>query len=324
LSIAVARGGGLGACGALLMQPEAIKSWAASYRQGSNGAFQINLWVPDPEPVWDPDHESRVRRFVARFGPEAGADAGKARPPDFDAQCAAVLEIAPPVVSSVMGLFSPAFVDRLKARGMSWWATATTVAEARAAEAAGADAIIAQGFEAGGHRGSFDARDGARKAVGLFSLLPAVVDAVRLPVIATGGIADHRGIAAALMLGASAVQIGTGFLRCPEAGIPTAWADALAVTPPEASVLSAAFSGRFGRTVETEYTRAAAAPDAPPPLPYPVQRGMTQAMRDQAARTNSLAGMQAWAGQSAALASAEPASALAERLWAETQRLLAP
>ena len=134
-----------------------------------------------------------------------------------------------------MGLYPPEFVSRMKARGVKWFATVTTVAEAKAARDAGADAIIAQGMEAGGHRGAFDAARCESGMVGLFSLLPAVVDAVDVPVIAAGGIADARGVAAALVLGASAVQIGTGFLRTPEAKLPAAWADAIGRQPARAN-----------------------------------------------------------------------------------------
>jgi nitronate monooxygenase len=132
-----------------------------------------------------------------------------------------------------MGLYPPEFVARLKAQGISWFANTSTVAEAKAAEAAGADVVVVQGMEAGGHRGCFDADKAEREMVGLASLVPAVVDAVRIPVVATGGIADGRGVAAALALGASAAQVGTGFLRAPEAGIHPAWAEALAKAAPE-------------------------------------------------------------------------------------------
>ena len=184
-----------------------------------------------------------------------------------------------------MGLFSPEYVRKLKDRGVAWFAVATTVAEARAAEAAGADVIVAQGSEAGGHRGAFDANLAERQlAVGLVALVPAIVDAVRVPVVATGGIADGRGVAAALVLGASAAQIGTAFLRCPEARTHPVWAAALGQTAPEDTVVSRVFSGRPGRTIATKYARAATAPDAPPPAPYPVQRGLTTAMRTAAQR----------------------------------------
>jgi nitronate monooxygenase len=221
-----------------------------------------------------------------------------------------------------MGVYPPAVVERLKARGIVWFANATTVVEARTAEAAGADVIVAQGMEAGGHRGAFDAARAQSDLVGLFALVPAIADAVQVPVVASGGIGDARGIAAALTLGASAVQIGTGFLRCPEAGTSPVWGEALAAAQPEDTMVSRAFSGRAGRSLATAYARAAADPDAPAPAPYPVQRGLTRAMREAAAANGDLDRMQAWAGQSARLARAEPAGELAQSLWSEAKALL--
>ena len=323
LSIAVANAGGLGAGGALLMKPNAIAEWVGEVRGGTRGPFQVNLWVPDPAPVRDAAREAEVRRFLAQWGPEVPAGAGDATPLDFATQCEALLEAAPPIVSSVMGLYPPEFVARLKARNIAWFANISTVAEARAAEAAGADVVVAQGMEAGGHRGCFDAARAERELVGLFALVPAVVDAVRIPVVATGGIGDGRGVAAALLLGASAAQVGTGFLRTPEAQTHPAWADALATTPPEGTAVSRAFSGRAGRSIATDYVLAATAPGAPPLAPYPVQRGLTSAMRKAAGEAGDLQRMQAWAGQSAAMARSEPAADIVHRLWREASELLA-
>lgn len=322
LSIAVINAGGLGACGALLMAPEEILHWGQQVREHSRNAFNLNLWIPDPAPLRDPTHEARVGAFLHRWGPEVARDAGDITPPDFSAQCEALLESGTLVVSSIMGLFPPAFVHRCQAQGVAWFATVSTVAEARAAEAAGADVIVAQGMEAGGHRGCFDAALAEHQQIGLFALLPAVVDAVRLPVVATGAIADARAVAAALLLGAHAVQIGTGLLRAPEAHTHPAWAAALERAAPEDTMLTRAFSGRAGRSLASEYVLAAAAAAAPPPAPYPVQRGLTAAMRAAALRDGDLARMQTWAGQAARLAPNAPAAETVRRLWDEAQTLL--
>jgi nitronate monooxygenase len=323
LSIAIANAGGFGACGALLMRPEEILQWSRDVRASTSGPFQLNLWIPDPPPLRDAENEARWRSFLSRWGPDVPATAGDPAPRDFAAQCEALLDAAPAAVSSIMGVFPSEYVQRLKARRIAWFATATTVREARAAADAGADAIIVQGMEAGGHRGAFRAEAAARDLVGLFALLPAIVDAVTVPVVATGGIADGRGIAAALALGASAVMIGTGFLRCPEAGIHPAWADAIGRTAPEQTMLSAVFSGRPGRSIANEYVRAATSDAAPKPAPYPVQRGLTAAMRAAALEAGAVDRMQAWAGQSAALARAEPAAALVARWWSDARRIAA-
>lgn len=323
LAIAVGKGGGLGAAGVLLMNPEAIKAWAQEVRAGSNGAFQLNTWIPDPPPVRDPDHETKVRAFLAQWGPEVAPEAGDAALVDFAAQCDAMLDAGPAIISSIMGLFPAPFVARMKEKGISWFANVTTVGEARAAVEAGADVVIAQGMEAGGHRGTFEAEKAAESLVGLFALLPAVVDAVgdRVPVVATGGIADARGIAAAFVLGASAVQIGTGLLRTPEAKIAPAWAEALARAEPEDTAPTRAFSGRLGRSIATAYVKAANSAGTQP-APYPVQRGLTQAMRDAGTKAGDIDRIQAWAGQAARLASSEPAADLVQRLWSEAQAML--
>lgn len=128
LSIAVAQAGGVGACGALLMRPPAILDWVAELRRSKVSAFQLNLWIPDPPPRRDPVHEEHLRRFLGQWGPPVAKEAGDGTPPDFAAQCEALLEAAPPIVSSVMGLYPPEFVTRVKARGIAWFATVSTVA----------------------------------------------------------------------------------------------------------------------------------------------------------------------------------------------------
>src|SRR6266704_1959834 len=156
LAAAIGNAGGMGGLGALMTAPDGIDAWVEQFRGQSNGSFQINLWVPDPR---------RVREFLGQWGPPVPQEAGDAAPLDFDAQCAALLAAGPRVVSSIMGLFPEPFVAELKARGIAWFACATTLAEARAAEATGADAVVAQGFEAGGHRGAFDAAMAERQTV---------------------------------------------------------------------------------------------------------------------------------------------------------------
>lgn len=320
LSIAVANAGGMGACGALMMTQDEIKAWCAAFRAKSEGAFQMNLWIPDPPPIRDAGLEARQREFLAAWGPPVFPEAGDARLPDFEAQCQAVLDVKPKAVSSIMGLYPATFIAELKAQGVLWFATATTVAEAKAAEDAGADAVVAQGIEAGGHRGAFRAEEAEQQGVGLMALLPQVVDAVRVPVIATGGIADARQAAAAFVLGASAVQIGTGLLRAPEAARPPAYADRIRHTEAHETMLTRAFSGRLGRAIATDYVRAAR--NGPAPAPYPVQRGLTRAMRDAAAKSGDAERMQMWAGQSAKFARAEAAGTIVQQLWDEASSLL--
>jgi len=156
LSIAVANAGGMGAMGALLSPADGIRSWVQEFRANGLGSFQLNVWIPDPKPVRDPAVEELVRKFLEEWGPAVPASAGNVILPDFNSQCEAFLEMTPTAVSSIMGVFSAGFVKRLKENGIAWFATATTLAEAKMARDAGADAIIAQGYEAGGHRGSFD------------------------------------------------------------------------------------------------------------------------------------------------------------------------
>ena len=213
----------------------------------------------------------------------------------------------------------------MKERGIRWYATVTTVAEALEAEAAGADVIVAQGAEAGGHRGAFNAEDAASKAIGLFSLLPAVVDA--------GATASrrHRGHRRRTRRGGRTCFWAHRRSRsarpfCALRKLPSrpAWADAIGSARPEGTITTRAFSGRLGRSIRTAYADAASGPDAPDPAPYPVQRGLTGPMRAEGTKANDIDRLQAWAGQSAGLARAEPAGEIVTRLWAEAQSLLGP
>jgi nitronate monooxygenase len=303
-----------------MMQPEEIMAWSAEFRARTRGEFQLNLWIPGPPPKRDAESEKRQREFLAAWGPPVPSDAGDALLPDFGAQCQAMLDAAPKVISSIMGLYAPRFVSELKARRILWFATATTVSEARAAEAAGADAVVAQGMEAGGHRGAFEPDQAEHQMVGLMALLPQIVDAVDVPVIAAGGIADARGVAAALILGASAVQVGTGLLRAPEAATHPSYAEKLGRTEAHETIVTRAFSGRPGRSIATAYVRAAL--NGPPPAPYPVQRGLTSGMRESARNAGDTERMQMWAGQSAKFARTQPAGAIVQELWEEAVGVL--
>ncbi len=304
------------------MQPDAIKAWAKDVRASSSGAFQMNLWIPDPTPARDAMNEAQLRTFLQQWGPDVPADAADRPGPDFEAQCAAMLDASPRIISSIMGVYPPEFVAEMKVRNIAWFATVTTVAEAKAAADAGADVIVAQGAEAGGHRGAIEAGEAEAKAIGLFALLPAIVDAVDVTVVATGGIADAHGIAAALALGAPAVQIGTGLLRTPEANLAPAWADAIGAAAPEDNMVTRAFSGRAGRSIATAYAKSAASSDAQKPAPYPVQLAFTQGMRDEGTKAGDIDRIQAWAGQESGLAQAKSAEMLITELSLDTKALL--
>ena len=318
LSIAVANAGGMAAMGALVSQPDAILSWVAEVRAASSGPIQLNTWMPDPAPRRDPSAEARLRSFIERWGPHVPPAAGDVALVDVDLQCEAFLETRPAAVSSIMGLLPPRYVERLKAAGIAWFATATTLAEARAAQAAGADAVVAQGFEAGGHRGAFDAGAAERQTIGLFALVPRLADHLQVPVIAAGGIGDGRGVAAALTLGASAVSMGTVFLRCPEAGTPAAQRAALADAHRETTV-TRAFTGRPARGLVNRFITDH--PDAP--SAYPNLHNLTRPVRAAAAEAGDPEAMSMWAGQAYSLAGEEPVTEVLTVLAAQARQAAA-
>ena len=306
----------MGAAGVVLDQPDRIGEWTRRFRAASDGALQLNIWIPD-RPNNDHVRVDDAAAFLSRFGTPAPAGSPG---PDFGAQCEAMVAARPTVVSSIMGLFEPGYVRRLHDQGIAWFACATTLDEALAAQDAGADAIVAQGMEAGGHRGSFDPDAAEQVDVGLFTLLPRFAGHLEVPVIAAGGIADGRSVAAALTLGATAVQIGTALLRSPEAAIDPLWAASLGGLAPERTVTTRAYSGRLGRAAPTPYVLAWQEPGSPRPAPYPQQRELVRRWRQGS--PTGLDRANHWAGQAAAMATAEPASDIVTRMWRAALRLL--
>jgi nitronate monooxygenase len=317
LAAAVSNAGGMGACGVLPLTPGQISVWTEKFRSGTNGAFLLNSWTPGPEPTRDYNHEELLKKFLSDFGPEVPLIDTRNLQISFEEQCEAMLEARPNVISSIMGLYEPTFIEKMKQQGIKWFATVTSVSEAILAQKAGADALVVQGSEAGGHRGNFyTAYD---QSAGLMALLPVVADVVDIPLIATGGIVDSRSVSAAILLGASAVQIGTGLLRTPEAAIKSSWADAIKVTRPEDTITTRAFSGKPGRAIRNCYTEAAHKKDSPIPTSYPMQRALTEGMRLKASDENKIDSMQAWAGQAASLAKDINAQDLLRNLWNEVE-----
>jgi nitronate monooxygenase len=258
LAIAVCRAGGLGSLPCAMLTAEQLRAQVAEMRAATDAPFNVNFFCHVP-PRPDDAAETRWRENLGGYYSEAGIDpasikAGPGRAP-FDAGfCAVVEEVRPAVVSFHFGLPERSQVDRVKAAGALVLSSATTVEEARWLEAHGADAIIAQGREAGGHRGMFLTTDTDAQP-GLFALLPQVRDAVRVPVIAAGAIADGRGIAAAFMLGADAVQIGTAYLRTPQATTSGVHRAALVEARDDNTRLTNLFTGRPARGILNRFMR---------------------------------------------------------------------
>ncbi len=324
MAIAVAAAGGLGSLPCGMLEPAQVRAELARIRQHTAAPINLNFFCHRP-PLLDPARERewqvRLAPFYAELGVEPGSAAsGGNRAPFNAAMCLLLEELRPKLVSFHYGLPEPALVARLKAAGCLLQAAATTVAEARWLEAHGADVIVAQGLEAGGHRGTFLNQDLDRQ-VGSLALVPQVVDAVRVPVIATGGIADARGILAALALGASAVQIGSAYLLCPEASISAPYRAALRHTADDATMLTNVFSGRAARGIANRLTREVG-PMSPEAPPFPLAAAATQPLRQKAEALGSVEFSPLWAGQAAALAREMGAGELTAALARETEALL--
>jgi nitronate monooxygenase len=319
LVAAVGEAGALGFIGAVYLTPQQITEAATAVRQRTKRPFGINLFAP-VTPARLPANARPALERVASYFSEVGLPPPQEVPLPVDAflgQVAAALETGAAVFSFTFGLPPQEVRNAVRSRGMAFVATATTVEEAVAIEQAGADAVVAQGSEAGGHRGSFMSTF-EEGMVGTMALVPQMVDAVRIPVIASGGIMDGRGIAAALALGASAVQLGTAFLTCDESGVPEAYRAAILGAREGQTRITRAFSGRPARGIVNRFmteVESGAGPDAI--LPFPYQNAMTRPLRAAAARQGQAELLSLWAGQGLRLARRQSAAALVERLSAE-------
>ncbi|MFE1577175.1 NAD(P)H-dependent flavin oxidoreductase [Streptomyces fradiae] len=313
LAAAVSEGGGLGSYGAHILAPDEITDLVAELKARTARPFAVNLWVPQedearpwPDPAELAPHIRRLRPYHDALGLPPLAAGDLAPVPDFDAQVDALLAAGPPVVSFVMGPPPARVVAEARRLGIRVLGTATTVDEAVALERAGVDAVVASGADAGGHRGAF-LRPVRESLVGTFSLVPQVADAVGVPVVAAGGIADGRGIAAALALGADAVQIGTAFLATRESGASPAHKRALASPEARTTVLTRLFSGRTARGIANRFVHDMAThEDAVPP--YPVQSALMQSIRREANVRGRADLGSLWAGQAAPLTTADLAA----------------
>ncbi len=324
LVAAVANAGGLGSMGVAMMNEATLRENIDKLRGLTNGTFNLNYFV---------HHEPDLTGFDATPMQQALAPYYKAldlgAPPEPKSSAPAfnvdalklLLELAPPVVSFHFGLPDADAIKAIKAKGIIILGCATTSAEARALEQGGADAIIAQGHEAGGHRGTFlDHVD--RGTVGTMALVPQVVDAVSVPVIAAGGIGDARGIAAAFMLGADAVQLGSAYLHCPETHMHPLHRKALTEVSDYGTVVTKLFSGRPARAIRTPLIDGLHDVEEKA-APFPTQRAIIAPLVAASSKAGRTESMQFWAGQAASLSKPEPAAEKTTRLMAEAAERLA-
>ncbi len=324
LVAAVCEAGALGFIGAAYLTPQQIVEASREVRARTSRPFGINLFAPlsapdaprDPKPALE-----RVAPFFAELGlpsPVVPVLAGDS----FGEQLAVTLESGASVFSFTFGILPKNAIDAIKDRGMFLIGTATTVKEAVALEQAEIDAVVTQGSEAGGHRATFGV-DFDSAMVGTISLVPQVVDAVTVPVIASGGIMDGRGIGAALALGASAVQMGTAFLTCEEAGVPEVYKKAILNAREHETRLTRAFSGRPARGIVNRFmTEVERADIHDAILPFPLQNALTRPLRNAAAKQGRAEFLSLWAGQGLRLARRQVAAQLIACLAIETEMVI--
>jgi nitronate monooxygenase len=322
LAVAVAEGGGLGALPCAMLTPQTAREQIAKYRERTGKPLNVNFFCHTP-PVPDNAREApwrdRLRPYYVELGLDPNAPINAvSRAPFDDVFCEMIEETKPEVVSFHFGLPESKLLDRVKAAGCAVLSSATTAAEARWLEERGVDAVIAQGNEAGGHRGIFlsgNVDADISKQPGTFALVPQLVDAVKVPVIAAGGIADGRGIAAAFALGAAAVQIGTAYLHCPESKISAMHRKALAEASDDSTVLTNLMTGRPARGIVTRLIREQG-PIAETP-PFPLATVALAPLRAAAEKAGSGDFSPLWSGQAAALAKPMPAVDLTRQFAAD-------
>ncbi len=321
LAAAVCAAGGVGSLPCAMLDVDTAKAQVGMVRQQTGGPLNLNFFCHTPSTP-DVDREQSWREslssYYAELGvepPSAGAAAGRA---PFDAlMCEVVEQTRPEMVSFHFGLPDEPLLDRVFATGAVVVSSATTVAEARWLEARGCHAVIAQGVEAGGHRGMFLDAD-ISKQVGTFALVPQIVDAVSIPVIAAGGVADGRGIAAAFALGASGVQMGTVYLRCPESLISPLHRAALETASDDSTALTNLFSGRPARGVMNRIMRELGPMSSQAPA-FPTAGGALAPLKKAAEARGDAGFSSLWSGQAAALAQPLAATQLTANLAADAR-----
>ena len=322
LVAAVSNAGGLGTLGAGYMAPEAIREAIQEIRRRTDRPFAVNLFVQEI-PAANAAEVEKAQGLMRKYRdelnlPEPGPLAKYGE--RYQEQLQVIIEERVALFSFTFGMPTAAEMEALRGAGILTCGTATTVAEAVALEAHGVDMICGQGHEAGGHRGTFRL-EAERSLVGTMALIPQIADAVQVPVIAAGGIMDGRGVAAALMLGASAAQLGTAFLTVEESGAHAVYKQAILESTDDSTTLTRVFSGRYARGIRNRFLEEMAAHEADIPE-YPIQNALTRDIRNSAAQQNDPSYMSLWAGQAAAMSKTGTAGELMERLVKQTNEVM--
>lgn len=320
MAIAVAEAGGLGSLPCAMLSADQFRTEFATIRRHTSRPINVNFFCHQP-PAAHPEREQAWKQRLAKYYLELGLDpqaplpSASRRPFDAEA-CDLVVDLKPEVVSFHFGLPDQTLLSRVKASGAKILSSATTVDEALWLEQRGCDAIIAQGYEAGGHRGMFLGDDISTQA-GTLALVPQMADAVKVPVIASGGIADARGIVAAFALGAAAVQLGTAYLLCPEATLSAVHRQALKNLKDNGTAITNVFSGRPARGIVNRLILEVG-PMSPLAPQFPLASSAIAPLRKQSEAAGSQDFAQMWSGQAGGLCRELPAGELTRRLAAET------